>query len=345
MPALWLGLFDLLLGFDRARERCWLISTGVPQREPDARRRRAEERAAFLDALLRQPMRPEAPLPAVAWRPELSPQAYATMVERGIALIRAGDIFQANLTMRHVAARPDGLDAASLHLALRRRSPAPFAAFIGWPDGRALSGASPERFLRLGAKRVVESRPIKGTHPRHPDPAEDARAAAALAASVKDRAENLMIVDLMRNDLSRVAAVGSVRVPRLMELESFAAVHHLVSSVTARLRPGLDAIDLLRATFPPGSVTGAPKIRAMEVIDELEAAARGPYCGAVVWLGHDGAMDSSVVIRTLLVTDGEVIAQAGGAVVADSVPEGEHAEMLAKVSALLAVFPDGAAPP
>ena len=346
LPELWLGMFDLLLGFDRASRRCWLISTGDPEHEPNARARRASARAAALEALLRRPVRPEAPLPAVAWRPELSPAAYATMVDRGIGRIRAGDVFQVNLTMRHVAARPIGLDPASLHLALRRLNPAPFGAYIGWPAGpapaaHAVCSASPERFIRLTAEGEIESRPIKGTNRRHPDPAVDAQAAIALQRSLKDRAENLMIVDLMRNDLSRVAEIGSVRVPRLMELESVATLHHLVSSVTARLSPGAGAVDLLRAVFPAGSVTGAPKIRAMEIIDELEVAARGPYCGAVVWLGFDGGMDSSVVIRTLLVTDREVIAQAGGGIVADSVPEAEHEEMMAKVSPLLAVFPEG----
>ena len=339
LPALWLGFFDVLLGFDRVVEQCWLISTGAPENGPDARALRAEARAAAFETMLLQPVCHEIAIPPVAWRPELSPAAYAAMVDRAITYIRAGDIFQANLTMRHVATKPGGLDAVSLHLALRRSNPAPFAAFIGWQAGCALSGASPERFVRLASDREIETRPIKGTSRRHPDPTLDAQAATALQASAKDRAENLMIVDLMRNDLSRIAEVGSVQVAQLLELETFATVHHLVSSVTARLLPGQEAVALLRAVFPGGSVTGAPKIRAMEIIDELEIAARGPYCGAVVWLGFDGSMDSSVVIRTLLVTHREVIAQAGGGIVADSVPEAEYLEMLAKVSPLLAVFP------
>ena len=338
LPALWLGAFDLMLGFDRARRRCWLVSTGDPERRPDARALRASDRAAMFEAMLRQPVRPPAPVPAAAWHPERSPAAYAAMVDRGIEAIRAGDVFQVNLAMRHAAVRPPDLDPVALYLALRRRNPAPFAAFIGWPGGRALCSASPERFVRLDVDRTVESRPIKGTRRRGTDARADARAADDLLASAKDRAENLMIVDLMRNDLSRVAAIGSVRVPQLMALESVVTLHHLVSVVTARLLPGLGPVALLRASFPAGSVTGAPKIRAMELIDELEASARGPYCGAVVWIGHDGAMDSSVVIRTLLVTDRQVIAQAGGGVVADSVPEAEHREMLDKVSPLLEVL-------
>ena len=339
LPTLWLGLFDLLLGFDREQGRCWLISTGDPEHDPDARAHRRSARAAILESLLRRSPQPGVPLPVLRWRPELSPGAYASMVEQGIEAIRAGDVFQVNLTMRHAAPRPRGLDPASLYLALRRHNPAPFAAYIGWPDGRALCSASPERFVRLDAAGEIESRPIKGTCRRDPDAVADALAAAALRTSAKDRAENLMIVDLMRNDLSRVAEIGSVRVPELAVLESVATLHHLVSSVTARLRTGADAIDLLRASFPAGSVTGAPKIRAMEIIDALEAGARGPYCGAVLWLGFDGAMDSSVVIRTLLVTDREVIAQAGGGIVAESVPAAEYQEMLAKVAPLLRTFP------
>ena len=184
----------------------------------------------------------------------------------------------------------------------------------------------------------METRPIKGTRPRGASAADDARLRAELAASEKDRAENLMIVDLMRNDLGRVAEIGSVAVPALFEVESFAAVHHLVSSITGRLRPGLGPVDLLRATFPAGSITGAPKIRAMEIIDEIEVGRRGPYCGTIAWIGFDGAMDSSVVIRTLVITPETVVAQAGGGIVADSDPAAEYEEMMVKVRPLLAAL-------
>ena len=341
LPALWLGVFDLLVGFDRQQHRCWLISTGHPESRPDALALRASDRASMLEAMLRQPANPPAPVPAATWHPERSPAAYAAMVGQGIEAIRAGDVFQVNLAMRHMAIRPPGLDPANLYLALRGRNPAPFAAFIGWPGGGALCGASPERFVRLDADRTIESRPIKGTRRRETDLEADAGAVADLLTNAKDRAENLMIVDLMRNDLSRVAVIGSVRVTQLMALETVATLHHLVSAVTAQLLPGLGPVELLRASFPAGSVTGAPKIRAMELIDELERSARGPYCGAVVWIGHDGAMDSSVVIRTLLVTNRQVIAQAGSGIVADSVPEAEHREMLDKVSPLLEILAGG----
>ncbi|WP_244439515.1 anthranilate synthase component I family protein [Azospirillum baldaniorum] len=249
--------------------------------------------------------------------------------------IRAGDIYQANFTQRFLAERRDGLDSYALYRRLRAISPAPFAAYLDCGPRLRIASASPERFIRLSAAGEVETRPIKGTRPRYADPAADAAAAAELVASVKDRAENLMITDLLRNDLGRVSRVGSVRVPTLYGLESFASVHHLVSVVTARLRPGLGAVDLLRAALPGGSITGAPKIRAMQIIDELEVARRGAYCGSVAWLGFDGAMDSSIVIRTLSITPDTVIAQAGGGIVADSDPADEHEEMMVKIRAQL----------
>ena len=194
--------------------------------------------------------------------------------------------------------------------------------------------ASPERFLKL-ADRRVETRPIKGTRPRGSTPEEDRRLGEELLASAKDRAENVMIVDLLRNDLSRVCRDHTVLTPEICVLESFATVHHLVSTVTGELRPGLDAVDLLRATFPGGSITGAPKIRAMEIIAELEPTRRGPYCGAIGWLGGDGWMDTSITIRTYAIKDRRVAFQAGGGIVADSDPAAEYDETLDKARALI----------
>jgi para-aminobenzoate synthetase component 1 len=243
--------------------------------------------------------------------------------------IAAGDIFQANLTHRHQAARPVGLEAWAVYGALRARNPAPFGAWLRCRD-HDLCCSSPERFLRLTRDGAIQTRPIKGTIARDADAVRDAAAAAALAASAKDRAENVMIVDVLRNDLGRVAIVGSVAVPALCVLESYATVHHLVSTVTARLRPGLGPIDLLRAALPGGSITGAPKVRAMQIIAELETARRGPYCGCVAWIGFDGAMDSNIVIRSLVLTPRRVIAQSGGGIVADSQPGAEYEEMMLK---------------
>jgi branched-subunit amino acid aminotransferase/4-amino-4-deoxychorismate lyase len=206
-------------------------------------------------------------------------------------------------------------------------------------EGMAIASASPERFLQLTPEGHVSTRPIKGTRPRGRTPEEDLRLARDLLASEKDRAENLMIVDLLRNDLSRVSRLGSVEVSELAVLESFANVHHLVSEIRGTLFPNLGPVDLLRATFPGGSITGAPKIRAMEIINELEPARRGPYCGAIAWIGFDGAMDSSIVIRTLVVKDGLVAAQAGGGIVADSDPAAEYDEAMDKAWAK--VYLDG----
>jgi para-aminobenzoate synthetase component 1 len=223
---------------------------------------------------------------------------------------------------------------------LARSSPAPFAAYLRLDD-RAVVSNSPERFVQVvphGLGLQVRTQPIKGTRPRGRDAAEDAALAAALAASAKDRAENLMIVDLMRNDLARVCAAGAVRTPELFRVESFANVHHLVSTITGELAPGRGATDLLRAAFPPGSITGAPKLQAMKVIAGLEPP-RGPFFGAMFWAGVDGALDSNVLIRTVgfeREDDGwRFEARAGAGIVADSVPATERLETEAKISAIL----------
>jgi len=212
-------------------------------------------------------------------------------------------------------------------------NPAPFAAYLNFGE-TVIESASPERFLSL-RNGWVETRPIKGTRPRGSTAEEDERLATELLASEKDNAENVMIVDLLRNDLSRVCRDGSVSVPELCALETYATVFHLVSTVVGEMRPGLGAVDLLRASFPGGSITGAPKIRAMEIIAELEPTQRGPYCGSVGWFGFDGGMDTSIVIRTYAIKDGWVTFQAGGGIVADSDPAAEYEESLAKARALI----------
>jgi para-aminobenzoate synthetase component 1 len=259
-------------------------------------------------------------------------------VERIQAHIRAGDVYQVNLTQQLSA--PLAGTAWEFYLRLRRVNPAPFGAFL---DGGAwaIVSASPERFLGVTPDGRVETRPIKGTRPRGATAAQDAALIAALRASEKDRAENVMIVDLLRNDLSRVCATGSVAVPELCAVESFATVHHLVSTVTGRLAPGRDAFDLLAAAFPGGSISGAPKIRAMEIIAGLEPVARGVYCGAIGYVSATGAMDTSVAIRTAVVRDGVVHFGVGGGVVADSDPAGEYAESLDKARGLVAALGDG----
>ena len=334
LPDMVVGLYDVVLAFDQWKRRAFLVSSGAPERDAAARALRARARAEEIRTRLDAPAPPEGRAPGMELPPERPRAEVEAAIARAIGYIGAGDIFQANITQRFSAPWPGGDDFA-LYRRLRALSPAPFAAFLRCGADLTLASASPERFLRLSPEGAVETRPIKGTRRRHADPLRDAAEAAALTTSAKDRAENLMIADLMRNDLGRVSETGSVRVPVLCGLESFASVHHLVSVVEARLRPGLGAVDLLRAAFPGGSVTGAPKIRAMEIIHELEGAPRGPYCGAVAWMGFDGAMDSSIVIRTLVRAGDRLVAQAGGGIVADSVPADEYEESLVKIAPLL----------
>jgi para-aminobenzoate synthetase component 1 len=270
--------------------------------------------------------------PALSLRSSFTRADYLTAVERVREYIRAGDIFQANLSQRFEAAFDE--PAWSYYLRLRQRNPAPFAVFMEIPDSSILS-ASPERFLHVDVLGAVETRPIKGTRPRGVGPEHDAALGAALTESSKDRAENLMIVDLMRNDLSRVCLPGTVRVPELFTLERYATVHHLVSTVVGQLEPGLDALDLLRAAFPGGSITGAPKLRAMEIIAALEPSSRGVYCGSIGYWSVTGELDTNIAIRTALVQRGRVYFSAGGGIVADSDPEQEYLETLHKARGLI----------
>ncbi|MDN3517093.1 aminodeoxychorismate synthase component I [Aquisalimonas lutea] len=252
--------------------------------------------------------------------------------------LRDGDCYQVNLA-RVFRCRYTG-DPWDAYCRLRRWTPAPHGAWLALPGDRYVLSLSPERFLALSGDRV-EARPIKGTRPRDGDPDRDRRLAEELAASAKDRAENVMIVDLLRNDLGQVCRPGSVRVPQLFGVESFASVHHLVSVVEGRLRPGVDAPALLRACFPGGSITGAPKKRAMEIIAELEPSRRGPYCGAIGYIGYDGAMDTSITIRTVVCNAGEMTYRAGGGLVMDSDEEAEYQETRDKAEAFLRLASEG----
>jgi para-aminobenzoate synthetase component 1 len=336
---LMLGCYDLVLAFDHEAGRAWAISSGLPETGA-ARATRAQMRLAWAIDLLGGPEPPLAPLPALPPPvPDIDRPTFEKMVARTVDYIYAGDIYQANISQRFRAGLPDGYDCLALYARLRRDNPAPFAAYLRFGE-TAIVSASPERFLRLQDGKV-ETRPIKGTRPRGRSAVEDRILAEALAASPKDRAENLMIVDLLRNDLSRVCRPHSVQVPSLFAVESFATVHHLVSTVTGTLSPGKGAVDLLRATFPGGSITGAPKIRAMEIIAELEKNRRGPYCGSIGYIGFDGAMDTSIVIRTIVCAGGIASFQAGGGIVADSEPAAEYQETLDKARALIAALSGG----
>ncbi|EXF96112.1 aminodeoxychorismate synthase [Pseudomonas fluorescens HK44] len=267
-----------------------------------------------------------------AMSPDLSASDYQQAFVRIQQYIQAGDCYQVNFAQRF-RAQCQG-DPWTAYCALRAACPTPFSGFQSLPDGGAVLSLSPERFVKV-SKGHVETRPIKGTRPRGQNADEDAANATELLASPKDRAENLMIVDLLRNDLGRTCRIGSVRVPELFSLESYPNVHHLVSSVTGELADNKDALDLIAGSFPGGSITGAPKIRAMQIIDELEPTRRGLYCGSLLYLDVRGEMDSSIAIRSLLVKDGQVCCWGGGGIVADSDWQAEYQESITKVKVLL----------
>ncbi len=268
-------------------------------------------------------------------RPDVAREAYLQAVQRCLDYIAAGDIFQVNLS--HRIALPDAPAPLELYRQLRRRNPSTYGAWLEFPSGDepcAIVSASPELFLRVRGSEVI-TRPIKGTRPRTGDEIADRAARDNLVASAKDNAELAMIVDLLRNDLGRVCTYGSVRVRDRAELETHPTVYHLVATVDGRLREGVGAAALLRATFPGGSITGAPKVRAMEIIDELEPTARGPYTGSIGIVGADGRAEWNITIRTVVYAGGQASLQVGGGIVADSTPEAEYNETLDKARALL----------
>ena len=325
MPQMMVGLYDWAVVIDHRERRAWLVS--------QARYATTHDKWPALCDLFSGSALPRHDEFRVksAVSSNMSLSAYATAFERIQRYIHAGDCYQVNLAQRF-SARAEG-DAWAAYLRLREISPAPFMAYMHLPGVDVLC-ASPERFLQVQGAHV-ETRPIKGTRPRSADAAVDQRHAAELEASPKDRAENLMIVDLLRNDIGKSCATGSVRADRLFTLESFANVHHLVSTVTGTLAPDMTAIDLLRGCFPGGSITGAPKLRAMEIIEELEPNRRGLYCGSIGYIGFDGNMDTNIAIRTAVYSAGEVRFWAGGGIVADSEMEKEYRETLDKASSMM----------
>jgi len=260
-----------------------------------------------------------------------TPAGYERAFASVQAYLRAGDCYQINLAQRFSALARG--DAFAAYCKLRKLSPAPYSAFMNLPQVQILC-ASPERFLQV-QQGQVETKPIKGTRPRVADESQNAILVEDLSNDPKDRAENLMIVDLLRNDLGKNCIAGSIKVPKLFEVESYATVHHLVSTVTGELAAGHDAISLLRDCFPGGSITGAPKQRAMEIIEELEPQRRGIYCGVIGYIGFDGNMDCNIAIRTLVYADGEIRCWAGGGIVADSGVAAEYQETLDKAEAML----------
>ena len=321
LPDMSIGFYDWVVAFDHANGRAWLITTNF-SKEGRAKWALDRIRVGRFASASKNGM----PSITTNLRSNFTRDQYVDAVRCVKRYIAAGDIYQANISQRFEATVD--ADPWPLYQALRNTAPAPFGAYLRFPEASVLSG-SPEQFLRV-ENGLVETRPMKGTRPRGSTPEDDDRLRRELAASEKDRAENIMIVDLLRNDLGRVCIPGTIRVPELFTVERYPNVHQLVSSVTGELRPEHDAVDLLTACFPGGSVTGAPKIRAMEIINEIEPVQRGVYCGAIGYIGFDGSMQLSIPIRTMLTKGRQVYLQVGGGIVADSDPESEYQETLVK---------------
>jgi para-aminobenzoate synthetase component I len=330
IPDVALAHYDWVIAWDHRDEKAWLIVGGTGVNTPAPTRVAwVQERLHGPAAAIRDQPAPTAALP----RSSFTRDEYERAVSRIREYIAAGDVYQVNLAQRFHA--PFAGSPLALYRRLRARNPAPFGAYLEFADAQ-IASISPERFLRLDATtRTAQARPIKGTRPRGTTPAQDSALAHELSASEKDRAENVMIVDLLRNDLGKVCRPGSVRAPTLFALESHPTVHHLVSTVTGELADGADAFDLLRAAFPGGSVTGAPKIRAMQIIAELERAPRGVYCGAIGYVSATGAMDFNIPIRTIVLQGGTATFHAGAGIVWDSEPAAEYQETLAKARTMI----------
>ncbi|SFU62758.1 aminodeoxychorismate synthase component I [Halomonas korlensis] len=321
LPSSRVGLYDWALIQDHHERASWLVAT-------------PERRSQVLAHLARAPL-PLAEFQLTApFTGELSRDEYLARFDAVQRYIRDGDCYQINLSQRFSA--PFQGDLWNAYQRLRLATPTPFAGFLAWDD-KAILSLSPERFLHCRDGKV-EARPIKGTRPRGLTPEQDQQLADALMTSTKDRAENVMIVDLLRNDLGRVCRPGSVRVPQLCALESYANVHHLVSVVTGELRQEQRPLDLLAAAFPGGSITGAPKVRAMQIIDELEPSRRSAYCGSLGYVDVRGRMDTSIAIRTAVADRGRLHLWGGGGLVADSRAEDEYDETLDKIRHLMSAL-------
>ena len=336
LPECYLAFYDAVIVYDHLDGKTFIISTGFPELEESGRLERAEERLKELRnrVLLSPPPQLRQEVLAsgsVELRANFTHDHYLKAVETAREYICAGDIFQVNLSQRFEA--DITILPYELYKRLRKINPAPFANYFGF-DGVSIVGASPERFLKVRSD-WVETRPIKGTRPRGKTPREDDELAQSLLASVKDRAENVMIVDLERNDIGRVCRYGTVKVTELALLETYPTVFHLTSTVVGQLMEDKNRIDLLKATFPGGSITGAPKVRSMEIIDELEPTHRSVYTGSLGYLSFNGDMDLDIVIRTIIVKEGRAYFQVGGAITYDSDPEAEYIETLDKGRAMM----------
>ena len=325
------GYYNLVLSFDHINKTAWLISTGYTEKNGfDAEY--AKKQADKILKIIKTPTTKTINNPKVSkLSSNFNQESYKHIVAKAKNYILEGDIFEVNIAQRFHGTIEGS--SADLYLKLRNANSAPFCAYSNIGTSTILS-TSPERFLRLKGS-LIETRPIKGTIARGTTPEEDMLHANKLQNSHKDIAENIMIVDLMRNDLSKIAELNSVNVAKLCGLESYKNVHHLVSVIQGNLKPKYDAIDLIKACFPGGSITGAPKIRATEIIEELETVRRGPYCGSMMYISNNGCMDSSILIRTVVVKDNQISLHSGGAITLDSDPMQEYLETVTKVDILI----------
>jgi para-aminobenzoate synthetase component 1 len=337
LPECYFAFYDAIFASDHLEGRAYLIATGFPELEERQRLKRARMRLEEMKAWFHSSRSIIAASQSLSQSEEITlksnftPEQYIKAVNRVREYIAAGDVFQVNLSQRFEADLK--IPAYELHKRLRIVNPAPFAAYLNF-KGTTIVSASPERFLKVQGD-LVETRPIKGTRPRGKDPAEDHRLAQELIHSIKDHAENMMIVDLERNDLGRVCRYATIKVTELAILETFPTVFHLTSTIIGRLHRSKSNIDLLKATFPGGSITGAPKVRAMEIIDELEPTRRSVYTGSIGYLSFNGDLDINIVIRTFIVKEGRAYFQVGGGIIYDSDSEAEYIETLDKAKALI----------
>jgi para-aminobenzoate synthetase component 1 len=337
LPECYLAFYDAVIAFDQLEGRTYLIATGFPELSEGKRKKQAKEKLKEMKRWLTNRLHVAEKRDSFSikentlLKSNFSHEEYIKAVAAAREYICAGDIFQVNLSQRFEADL--NIPPYELYQRLRRINPAPFASYLNFGDVGVVS-ASPERFLKIRGD-WVETRPIKGTRPRGKSAAEDKALAQELLSSAKDRAENVMIVDLERNDLGRVCRYGTVKVTELAILETYPTVFHLTSTVVGRLSPGKNRIDLLKAAFPGGSITGAPKVRAMEIIDELEPTRRSVYTGSIGYLSFDGGMDLNIVIRTFVIKGSKAYFQVGGGIVYDSEPEAEYVETLDKARALI----------
>lgn len=331
IPDCVLCFYDTIIAVDHEKNENMILSSGFPEEDMGERNQRSKERIAFFQDLCNQPLEVDNTFNVPgALKSHFNKESYCEAVQKVKDYIFAGDIFQANLTQRF--SLPFSGSPLGLYQKLAQINPAPFASIFEWKDFAVVS-ASPERFLRVSGSEL-ETRPIKGTRRRGKTEEEDIILRDELWNSSKDKAELTMIVDLQRNDLGRVCVPGTVRVPELYRLEQYATVWHLVSTVVGTLKPDLDICDLLEASFPGGSITGAPKIRAMEIIEELEPVKRSIYTGSIGYIGFNGESDLNIVIRTFIIKNGLAHIQVGGGIVADSEPDLEYEETLHKARAL-----------